>query len=104
MNLNLSEKIGNLGFQVKQNLSLFCNLVALILSWNCVKSLIVAKIVQKVNFEGDWANLEAKTCCQKLLQNFLLFFMFSLSAPTIKNSHTLAGIYFILLENVLGQT
>ena len=30
--------------QVKQNLALFRNLVALILTWNCVKAYIVTKI------------------------------------------------------------
>ena len=36
------------------------NLVALILIWNCVKNLIVTRIVQKIKFEGDWGKLEAK--------------------------------------------
>ena len=43
-----------------QNLALFHNLVALILNWNCMKNLIVTKIVQKINFEADWGKLEAK--------------------------------------------
>ena len=38
------------------------------------------------------------------LQNFILFFMFSLTAPIVKNSHILAEIYVILLKNVLAQT
>ena len=29
------------------------------------------------------------------LQNFILFFIFSLTAPIVKNSHILAEIYFI---------
>ena len=35
------------------------------------------------------------------LENSLLIFMFLLTAPIIKNSHILAGIYFIFLKNVL---
>ena len=49
-------------FQVRQNLALFHNLLALTLSWNCVKSLIVTKIVQKMNFEETWGELETKYC------------------------------------------
>ena len=30
--------------------------------------------------------------------------MFLLTAPIVKNSHILAGIYFIFLKNVLDQT
>ena len=32
-------------YQVRQNLALFCNLVALILRWNCVKGIIVTKFL-----------------------------------------------------------
>ena len=46
--------------QLTQNLALFCSLVSLILSWNCVKSLISTNIVQKINLEGTWGELEAK--------------------------------------------
>ena len=45
--------------------STFCNLVALILNWNCLKNLIVSKIVQKIKFEGDRGELEAKACFQR---------------------------------------
>ena len=38
------------------------------------------------------------------LQNFLLRFMFLLTAPIVKNGHVLAGIYFIFLKYVLDQT
>ena len=50
-NLYLSEKISRV---VTQNVALFWNLVALILNWICVKSLIVTNTVQKIKFEGDW--------------------------------------------------
>ena len=38
------------------------------------------------------------------LQNFLLLFMPSLTAEIVKNSHILAGIYFIFLKNDLDKT
>ena len=38
------------------------------------------------------------------LQKFFLFFMSLLTALIIKNSHILAGIYFVFLKNVLEQT
>ena len=37
------------------------------------------------------------------LQNFLLLFRFLLKALFAKNTHILAAIYFIFLENVLDQ-
>ena len=40
-------------YQVTQILALFCILVALILGWNCVKDLRVAKIVKKLNLKGS---------------------------------------------------
>ena len=41
---------------------------------------------------------------QDFLQNFHLLFMFLLAAPIVKNSHVLAGIYFIFLKNILDKT
>ena len=38
------------------------------------------------------------------LKIFLLLFMSLLTASLVKNSRTLAGIYFILLKNVIDQT
>ena len=38
------------------------------------------------------------------LQNFPLIFMCLLTVPIVRNSHILAGIYFIFLSNVLDQT
>ena len=38
------------------------------------------------------------------LQNFLLLFIFLLTAPIVKNSYILAGIYFVFLKDVLDQT
>ena len=63
--MELSEKTGKVIFQVTPNLALFCNLVALILSWNCVKSFTVTKIVPKINFEGAWRRLVAENCFQR---------------------------------------
>ena len=49
----------------KRKLSFFGNLLALILNWNCMKSLIVRKNVQKFDFEGDWGELETKGYFQR---------------------------------------
>ena len=38
------------------------------------------------------------------LQNFLSLFMSLLTAPIVKNSHILAGVYFIFLKNILDQS
>ena len=40
--------------------SLFCNLVALILRYNCVKSFRVNKIVHEIKFEGVWGWVKSK--------------------------------------------
>ena len=47
-------------YQVRQNLALFWNLVALILGWNYAKGFIVTKFVKKNKFEGAWGKLEVK--------------------------------------------
>ena len=36
----------------KANLEVFCNLNALILSWNCVTGVRINKIVERIKFEG----------------------------------------------------
>ena len=38
------------------------------------------------------------------LQNFILIFMSLLTALIVKNSHIFAGIYFIILEDVLDKS
>ena len=43
-------------------LALFCNFVAFILDYNCMKDLRVAKIVETFKFEGAWGELEARNC------------------------------------------
>ena len=48
-------------YQVKQNLALFCELVPLILGWNCVKG----QSCQKIKFEGAWGKLQAKNRFQR---------------------------------------
>ena len=62
--MDLSKKIGKTVIQVRQNLALFRNLVALSLCWNCMKTLIVTKIVVKMNFEEAWDTLEAENIFQ----------------------------------------
>ena len=63
--MDLSKKIGKTVIQVRQNLALFRNLVALSLCWNCMKTLIVTKIVVKMNFEDAWDTLEAENIFQR---------------------------------------
>ena len=52
-------------YQVRQILALFCNVIALNLSWNFAKSFTVTKIVKEIKFEGIWGKLEAKKCFQR---------------------------------------
>ena len=52
-------------YQVRQILALFCNLIALILGWHCVKGLRVNKIVKEIKFEGIWGELAVKKCFQR---------------------------------------
>ena len=42
-------------------------LVSLILGYNCVEGLRVMKIVNQINFEGAWGELEAANCFQRQL-------------------------------------
>ena len=46
-------------------LALLYNLVALILGWNFVKGLRVAKIVKQIKFEEVWGELVAGICFQR---------------------------------------
>ena len=39
-------------YQVRQNLVLFCNLVALILDWYCFKGLMGTKFIKEIGLEG----------------------------------------------------
>ena len=59
------QKDGNSSYQVRQILTLFYNLVALILDWNCVKGYRVTKIVKQIKFDGVWGKLAAKLCFQR---------------------------------------
>ena len=49
-------------------------------------------------------NIVSKYYEHDSLQNFILLFMSLLTALIVKNSHMLAGIYYIFLKNVLDQT
>ena len=44
----------------KGNFGIFCNITALILGQNWVKTVRVTKIVKEIKFEGVWGKLEAK--------------------------------------------
>ena len=60
---NLSEKIENgVSYQVREIFSPFCNLFALTLSSNIVKSLRVTKIVKETNFEVVRDKIGPKKC------------------------------------------
>ena len=63
--MDLTEKIGKVAIQVRQNLALFSCLISLTLSWKCVKNLILTKIVLQIKFEGEWGKLEAENCFQR---------------------------------------
>ena len=72
------QKDRKISYQVRQNLALFFILVALILGWNCVKCLLVTKIVQKINFTEVWRRMEERHCfqrhpCIKYLRQNLVF-------------------------------
>ena len=70
-----------------------------------MKGLRVTKNVEEIKFEGFWGELELKKKGSgDCLQNFLLLSMFLLTAKLVKNSHILAKIFFIFLNNVLKQT
>ena len=84
-------------FQVRQILALFCNFVALILHWKCLKGLRVTEIVKEINFEGVWGKV-AKICFQK--QGFLKYFTETLafmwkSALEEKINFYFSGVFFL---------
>ena len=54
-------------YQVRQNLALFCKLVAIILGLNCLKGLKIFKIVKEIKFEEVWDKLKAKNYLQRQL-------------------------------------
>ena len=65
LGVELSEMIGKVAIQVRQNLALLCSLVFLILSWKCVKSIIMIKIVPKTTLGGAWGKLQAGNCVRR---------------------------------------
>ena len=50
------QKYWKRSYQVRQNLALFCNLVALILGWYCVNSLMVAKFIREIGLKEPGAS------------------------------------------------
>ena len=58
--MSTSVKRSESSYQVRQMLTLFYNLVALILGLNSVKGLRVTKFVKEIKFEGLWGKIEAK--------------------------------------------
>ena len=54
-------------FQVRQNLALFCNLLAQIFRWNCVKGIIVMKFLKKNQVWGKVELVRSKRLFQRQL-------------------------------------
>ena len=54
--------------------------------------------------ERSGQTLSLKIYDHDYLQNFLLLFLSLLTAPIVKNSHTLAGIYLIFLKKCPGPS
>ena len=50
------QKYRKKSYQLRQNLALFCNLVALILGWYCVNGLMVAKFIGEIGLKGPGAS------------------------------------------------
>ena len=85
------------------DLSQFSRFLSLKLFWQLVRQLVYTTFVNNnhtsshlwwkenlVKYQKAW-NYFVHNC----LQNFLLLFIFLLTAPMVKNSHIFAGIYFI---------
>ena len=53
--------------KLDKNLALSCNIVALILGWYCVKSLMVNKFIKGIRFQGIWSKLGKKNCFERQL-------------------------------------
>ena len=48
-------------YRVRQNWAIFCDIVALILGWNCVKDIKVIKFVKKIKLKGPGTSKKQKT-------------------------------------------
>ena len=59
---SLSPEIGK---EVGEILTLFCNLTVLNLVLKILKGLRVTKVLKKIKFEGAWGELESKKCFQR---------------------------------------
>ena len=87
--------------------------------WDFLDLFEFSKILSLNSFGNSWGNSyipclllavkrkfsieKSQNICPWLSAKFLLFSMFLLTAPIVKNSHILTGIYFIFLKNVLDQ-
>ena len=81
-----------------------------------LKNLRVTKIVKQITVVFVWNSAQrekfnfyfSEGFCLKMLptrlQSFLFLFMSLVTVLIVKNSHILAGIYFIFLKNVHDQT
>ena len=64
-NFNLSEEIPKSSYQVREVLTPFSNLIALILSSSSTKGFRVTKIVKEMKFEGVRDESVSKKCFQR---------------------------------------
>ena len=58
---------GLISYLVWKILAHFCNLIALIFSWNCLKGVRVTDIVIEYKFQEVWRKLETKICFERQL-------------------------------------
>ena len=83
-------------YQVREDFALFCNLIALSLGYNSVKSLGVTKIVKEIKFEGVWDKLESKNGFKResfaKYLRLALVFMWN-SAPQEKFNCYFSGLF-----------
>ena len=90
------QKYWKKSYQVWINLTLFCNLVALILGCYCVKGLMVAKIIKGIRFEGAQSELGAKNYFLSSRKNHF-YLKISWAIKQIKDRkwpHCIAILYF----------
>ena len=74
--MDISKKIENKNYQVRQILATFSNLIALMLGWNSVKSIKVTKIAKEIKFEGVLGQVKIRS---RFPETFRKIFFCSLS-------------------------
>ena len=83
----------------------FCNLIALILSWSCLKGFRVTEIFKETKFEVIWGKLKAKKILpQTLCKTFFSFLNSLLIASIFKSSHIYCRPLFSFLNYLLAAS